>query len=176
MWRRDRHGRTRSSGPYLGLLQLREVPALVGGRLPPWHPQPTHRPPPHRFRPTYPPTVYEAILARHGSAPRDLAVDVGTGSGQVAADLAAHFKAVVGVDPSEQQLGQARQAANVTYRQGTAEATGLPPGSADLVTAATALHWWVLLWVCAVEHWLASMHAQQGRWHGAEALEASPRV
>lgn len=99
------------------------------------------------FRPRYPPQLYQAILRWAGledPQQRGLAVDLGCGSGQATADLAALFGRVVGIDASAEQLAHAdRRRANVEYRCGPVEATGLPPQSVDLVTAATSLHWWV---------------------------------
>ena len=99
------------------------------------------------FRPTYPPRLYEAITAfeRGGGVPPPqprIAVDVATGSGQAARDLAGRYTAVIGLDASAAQVAAApRDNPEITYRVGTAEATGLPPCSAALVTAAQALHW-----------------------------------
>jgi SAM-dependent methyltransferase len=92
-----------------------------------------------RFRPTYPPTLYAWLAA--SSPGRALAIDVGAGNGQAAAALAAHFDQVLGVDPSEAQLAKAEPVAGVTLRRGSAEATGAPPSSADLLIAAQAFHW-----------------------------------
>jgi SAM-dependent methyltransferase len=72
---------------------------------------------------------------------RGVAVDVATGNGQAAVALAPHFAKVIGVEPSAQQLANAMAAANVEYRQGSAEATGLDAGTADLITVAQAFHW-----------------------------------
>src|SRR4051812_29715630 len=92
-----------------------------------------------RFRPVYPPALYAWLAAQ---APgRQLAVDVGTGNGQAAIALAAHFARVIGVEPSEGQLANAAPAARVEYRRGAAEATGVDGASADLLTVAQAFHW-----------------------------------
>lgn len=92
-----------------------------------------------RFRPRYPAALFDWLAA---TAPgRDLAVDVGTGSGQAAVELGQRFARVIALDPSEAQLANAAPHARVTYRRAPAEATGLEPGSADLVTAAQAFHW-----------------------------------
>jgi len=92
-----------------------------------------------RFRPSYPPELFAWVAAQ---APgHELAVDVGAGNGQAAVALAAHFARVIGVDPSAKQIANAEAAANVAYRVGSAEATGVDAGSADLLTAAQALHW-----------------------------------
>jgi SAM-dependent methyltransferase len=92
-----------------------------------------------RFRPRYPAALYEWVAAQPRA--RRLAVDVGTGNGQAAVELARHFERVIGVDPSAEQLANATPAANVSYAVGPAEATGVDPGSADLLTAAQAFHW-----------------------------------
>jgi SAM-dependent methyltransferase len=92
-----------------------------------------------RFRPTYPPELF-AWLAE-ASAGRGLAVDVGTGNGQAALGLAAHFEHVTGLDPSAEQIAQAHPDPKVDYRVAPAEATGLADASVDLLVAAQAFHW-----------------------------------
>ncbi|HEX4935086.1 MAG TPA: class I SAM-dependent methyltransferase, partial [Gemmatimonadaceae bacterium] len=91
------------------------------------------------YRPRYP----EAFIARVASlAPgRALAWDVGTGSGQAAVPLAAHFARVHATDASERQVAHAEPHARVTYAVAPAERSGLDAGSVDLVTVAQALHW-----------------------------------
>lgn len=69
-------------------------------------------------------------------------MDLGCGSGQASCDLAALFSRVVGIDASAEQLAHAdRSKPNVEYRCGPVERTGLPPQCAEMVAAATALHW-----------------------------------
>jgi SAM-dependent methyltransferase len=92
-----------------------------------------------RFRPTYPPALFDWLA---GVAPaRDVAVDVGTGSGQAAVELAERFARVIALDPSEPQLANAAPHARVTYRCAPAEATGVEAHTADLLTASQAFHW-----------------------------------
>jgi SAM-dependent methyltransferase len=92
-----------------------------------------------KFRPAYPAALFETLAG----LPRqhDLALDCGTGSGQAAVGLAPHFTRVIATDASDAQLAHAALAPNVEYRCARAEASGLPDGSVDLVTAAQALHW-----------------------------------
>jgi SAM-dependent methyltransferase len=92
-----------------------------------------------QFRPHYPPELFTWVASLPPQ--RTLAVDVGTGNGQAAVELAASFARVIGVDPSAQQIENATARPNVEYRVGTAEATGVEPASADLVTVAQAFHW-----------------------------------
>jgi SAM-dependent methyltransferase len=92
-----------------------------------------------RFRPKYPARLFD-WLAEVAPA-RGLGVDVGTGNGQSAVELAERFERVVAIEPSEAQLAKAAPHSRVTYRRGEAEATGVEPASADLVASSQAFHW-----------------------------------
>ncbi|KAK4304751.1 hypothetical protein Pmani_011942 [Petrolisthes manimaculis] len=81
------------------------------------------------------------IKGEEGSS---LCVDVGCGSGQNTHLYADHFKHVVGVDVSVDQLDAARVTntrTNVSYRQGRGEDLPLQDESVDLVTCSSSLHW-----------------------------------
>jgi SAM-dependent methyltransferase len=92
-----------------------------------------------RFRPTYPPALFDWLAEVTPS--REVAVDVGAGNGQAAIPLAARFERVFGLEPSQAQLAEAPSEKRIVYRQGSAEATGLPAGTVDLLVAAQAFHW-----------------------------------
>ncbi|XP_078119395.1 putative methyltransferase DDB_G0268948 [Sander vitreus] len=100
-----------------------------------------------RYRFTPPDEVKNIILQyldKKKGQPRVLAVDLGCGTGQNSRLLAPHFQEVVGIDISESQLEEARAVPgypNITYRKGTAEELPFPDGSVDLLTAASAAHW-----------------------------------
>lgn len=72
---------------------------------------------------------------------RQLALDCATGNGQAARGLAAHFDLVIATDASAAQISQAPQQSGIEYRVATAESSGLPDASVDLVTVAQGLHW-----------------------------------
>jgi SAM-dependent methyltransferase len=91
------------------------------------------------FRPGYPPELFE-WLARACLA-RDCAWDCGCGSGQATVALAGHFGRVFATDAAREQIAAAPPHPRVSYAVATAEASGLPPASVDLVTVAQALHW-----------------------------------
>lgn len=91
------------------------------------------------YRPRYPAELAAALAGR--GAERELAWDVGCGSGQLTASLAPHFARVIATDPAQAQLAVAPRLANVEYRCAPAEASGLPAACADLVVAAQAAHW-----------------------------------
>jgi SAM-dependent methyltransferase len=73
-------------------------------------------------------------------------VDVGTGTGTLARGFALRRCRVVGIDPSQSMVEEARRldlAAGVTveYRIGRAEETGFPEGSVDVYAAGQCWHW-----------------------------------
>ncbi len=95
-----------------------------------------------RYRPDYPAGLFVWLA---GLAPaRDAAWDCGTGSGQAAVALAAHFARVVATDPSRSQLEHAEPRPNIDYRCASAEVSLLDTASIDLVTVAQAIHWFDL--------------------------------
>ncbi|KAL7881307.1 hypothetical protein AOLI_G00081550 [Acnodon oligacanthus] len=100
-----------------------------------------------KYRTTPPDNVKEIILQyldKKKGPPHELAVDLGCGTGQNTRLFSPHFQKVVGIDVSENQLEVARAVpgfTNITYRVGTAENLPFPDGSVDLLTAASAAHW-----------------------------------
>ena len=96
-----------------------------------------------RYRPDYPDELARFLA---GITPdRRLAVDVGCGNGQFTTQLAAHFDAVIGLDPSADQIANAVPHRKVRYGCAPAEQLGLPDNSASLIAAAQAAHWFDLL-------------------------------
>jgi SAM-dependent methyltransferase len=95
-----------------------------------------------RFRPEYP-LVLSAYLADLAPG-RGLAVDVGCGNGQLTTQLASHFDAVIGLDPSEDQINNTPTIENIRFLCAPAEALPVPDAAADIVTAAQAAHWFDL--------------------------------
>jgi ubiquinone/menaquinone biosynthesis C-methylase UbiE len=99
-----------------------------------------------RFRPGYAPQVGTAILNYTG---RELAgidaVDIGAGTGIWTRSLAARgLRSVLAVEPNDDMRAQGIEGSrdtNIVWRKGSAEATGLPDRSADLVSMASSLHW-----------------------------------
>ena len=95
-----------------------------------------------RFRPRYPPALFDLLAALPEQ--RRTVLDVGTGSGQAAVALAERFDRVIAIDASAAQLANATPHPRVEYRVARAEETGAPDGSIDLVTVAQAAHWFEL--------------------------------
>ena len=91
------------------------------------------------YRPHYPRALVDALADR--APARDVAWDIGCGTGQLSVALGHRFARVIATDPAQAQLDQAEAAPNVEYRCAPAEASGLPDGSVDLAVAAQAAHW-----------------------------------
>ncbi|XP_062000336.1 uncharacterized protein LOC133717645 [Rosa rugosa] len=102
-------------------------------------------------RPTYPKEWYSKLAAL--TPQHSLAWDVGTGSGQATVGLLEHYDQVVGSDISEAQLNHAIQHPRVRYIHTPTSISddemvdligGGHENSVDLVTVATAVHWFDL--------------------------------
>ncbi len=92
-----------------------------------------------KFRPQYPDEMIEHIVSFVHE--RSCALDVATGNGQVAKQLARHFEKVYATDISENQLQHAVRAENIIYKKESAEQTGFDDVMFDLVLVAQAIHW-----------------------------------
>jgi len=106
----------------------------------------------HRYRHGYPGAVTDALAELFGLSDRDVAIDLGCGTGQLTLALAGQVRAVLGIDPEPDMLRRAQQAAgqagrtNVSWMLGagtSVPALGrlLGDGSVAVVTVAQALHW-----------------------------------
>jgi len=95
-----------------------------------------------RFRPSYPDALVDWVLEEAAVRSGDRVADVGCGTGILTRLLAARGLDVVGLDPNEDMLAEARAAGGpAEYRRGEAAATGLGDASVALVTVAQAFHW-----------------------------------
>ena len=95
-----------------------------------------------KYRPTYPQELYDFALTLVNE--KDLVWDVATGNGQAAAHLSSYFKQVYATDLSQQQLSHATHQENIIYQLEHAEQCSLADNSVDLITVATAIHWFDL--------------------------------
>jgi SAM-dependent methyltransferase len=92
-------------------------------------------------RPSYPDACFALLFEGLGNAAKIRVVDLGAGTGISSRLLAAHGAEVIAVEPNAAMRDGAAPAPNVTWVARTAEDTGLPGASADLVTAFQAFHW-----------------------------------
>lgn len=93
-----------------------------------------------QFRPGYPRSFFERIAALGIGRAGQRVLDMATGTGNIARELARRRCKVTGVDISEEQIAQARrlgadQGLDVDFRVAPAEQTGLAASSFEAVTA-----------------------------------------
>jgi SAM-dependent methyltransferase len=100
-----------------------------------------------RHRAGFPPELFDRLAKGFGiGLPGQRALDLGTGTGTIARQLALRGVETTGLDLSLPLMAQAREldavaGATVNYVEGRAEGTGLPATSFDVVTAGQCWHW-----------------------------------
>jgi SAM-dependent methyltransferase len=99
-----------------------------------------------RFRAGFPDSFFDRLVSQDVLKSGLRALDVGTGTGTVARGLALRGCEVTGLDKSAEMIEQAKRldqsaGLQIVYLIGSAEATGLPGASFDLVTAGQCWHW-----------------------------------
>lgn len=93
------------------------------------------------YRPSYPQEAIDAILSGLGDPAALEIADVGAGTGiasRLFADRGAH---VIAIEPNAGMREAAADHPRVDWQSGTADDTGLPDASVDLVVACQAFHW-----------------------------------
>ena len=106
------------------------------------------------YRPTYPKSILNIILefmSKNNGSGHNVAVDVGSGSGQSTFVLCDHFEKVIGVDSSAAQITNAQKKIPqmlpeskykiIEFKVGNAHDLPLESSSADVITCASAWHW-----------------------------------
>jgi ubiquinone/menaquinone biosynthesis C-methylase UbiE len=98
-----------------------------------------------RFRPGYPAEVIEVLKKECGLTPKSVVADIASGTGIFTRRLLEDGNRVFGVEPNPEMRRAGEEYltnySNFTSVAATAESTGLPEHSIDLVTAAQAAHW-----------------------------------
>ncbi len=98
-----------------------------------------------KARPRYPVEVLTYLREAGGLQPTDLVADIGSGTGFLSELFLENGNQVFGVEPNEEMRSAAEKAfagnAKFVSIDGTAEKTGLPAESVDLVAAGQAFHW-----------------------------------
>ncbi len=112
--------------------------------------KPLHKPPKNGWfeaiaktyvqnRPMYPESFFEWINQK--SHRNNRCWDVACGSGQASVGLAKYFEEVQATDLSPAQIASARSHPKVHYSVSSAEDSGLPSKSIDVIVVAAAIHW-----------------------------------
>jgi SAM-dependent methyltransferase len=99
-----------------------------------------------RYRAGFPPALFERLATFGVGVPGQHVLDLGTGTGTLARGFALRGCRVTGLDPSASLLEEAKRldqevGVNIHYVVATAEGTGLPGGSFDVVAAGQCWHW-----------------------------------
>jgi SAM-dependent methyltransferase len=94
-----------------------------------------------KYRPGYPETAIDAVLAGLGPVDRLLAADIGAGTGISARLLGDRGLRVVAVEPGEDMRSAAAPHPSVRWVASRAEAAGLRSATFDLVLCAQSFHW-----------------------------------
>ncbi|MEM7164354.1 MAG: methyltransferase domain-containing protein [Planctomycetota bacterium] len=99
-----------------------------------------------RYRPQYPAAVWDFLQQTLAPLERPRVADLGAGTGKGSIELVRRGFEVTAVEPDPRMRAAGDAAcqaagARVWWQPGTAEATGLPDDSCDLVVAAQAFHW-----------------------------------
>ena len=98
-----------------------------------------------KYRPDYPPELFDHIYGALGAGPTSVFADVGSGTGKLTRFLLERGSTVFAVEPNGEMAAAARRNLGeyTGFRpvEGTAERTGLADGSVDFVTCAQAFHW-----------------------------------
>jgi ubiquinone/menaquinone biosynthesis C-methylase UbiE len=99
-----------------------------------------------KHRAGFPASLYQRLAEWQIGTGNQRIVDLGTGTGTLARGFASRGNHVTGIDPEDRMLTQAREldaevGVSVTYKVASAEHTGLPGQSADVVSAGQCWHW-----------------------------------
>lgn len=97
-----------------------------------------------KHRPSYPAAAIDLLEARCGLGPGAVVADLGSGTGILSRLLLGRGARVFGIEPNREMRQYADRSLAVgefSSQDGTAESTGLPAGSCDLLVAGQAFHW-----------------------------------
>ncbi|KAK9696213.1 trans-aconitate methyltransferase 1 [Basidiobolus ranarum] len=97
-----------------------------------------------KYRPLYKTDLYQELYRYHEKHGGKFvtALDIGTGTGQVAVALSAKFLQVHAIDPSSKMLEAAESRDNIHYSFGQGEdLSQFESGTIDIITVSEAFHW-----------------------------------
>lgn len=95
-----------------------------------------------KSRPGYPEELFKYLASLIDN--HNVAWDCATGSGQAALSLVKYFDKVIATDVSREQIKNAVQHSRIEFRVCPSENSGISDNSVNLITAASAVHWFNL--------------------------------
>jgi SAM-dependent methyltransferase len=95
-----------------------------------------------KYRPGYPDELFEYLSSITDGHQR--AWDCAAGNGQAALRLTPFFDEIIASDASESQIKNAKAHPKIKYMVATAENSGIESNSVNLISVATAIHWFNL--------------------------------
>jgi len=95
----------------------------------------------HRTRPSCPIELVNRLVRHAGVHAGDSVAEIGAGTGLFTRLLSARGLAVTALEPVPEMRAQADRLADVTWREGTFERTGLPDASQRWVVSCQAFQW-----------------------------------
>ncbi|WP_348982755.1 class I SAM-dependent methyltransferase [Brasilonema octagenarum] len=93
------------------------------------------------YRPSYPAEAINIILEGFDQPSQLVAADIGAGTGIASRLLGEREIKVIAIEPNPEMRLAATGHPMVEFRSGTAEVTGFPDASVDLVTCFQSFHW-----------------------------------
>lgn len=98
-----------------------------------------------KYRPSYPASVLNTLKDKFGFSSECLVADIGSGTGIFTRLLLENGNSVYAVEPNNNMIQASKEFLkdykSCTFIERSAEDTGLPDSSVDLVTVAQAFHW-----------------------------------
>lgn len=91
-----------------------------------------------KYRPNYPEELFSYLSSL--TEEHSLAWDCACGNGQASIELARYYDNIIATDASSSQIANAIPHPNINYYTALAEESGIENNCADLITAATAIH------------------------------------
>jgi SAM-dependent methyltransferase len=138
-----------------------------------------------RYRPPYPQSLLDDLVARTTPATGGRLLDLGCGPGRVCMALREHFTEIWAVDPEREMLDEGRKLAagidSIRWVESRAEDLDAPAGAFDLVTAGESFHRFDQDLVCSrMRSWLkpgasVALLWQVNLWRGEQAWQKAAR-
>lgn len=98
-----------------------------------------------KYRPSYPAAILNTLKEKFGFSSQHLVADIGSGTGIFTRLLLENGNSVYAVEPNNNMLLASKEYLKgykgCTFIERSAEDTGLPANSVDLITVAQAFHW-----------------------------------